>query len=107
MTPEQEGRSSAQAKPRYPVLLHPSHPSPPCHITQEVCFLSSLNQNLQPDPSPSLYPQPMQSSLTAIGPTHSPRSMSVKPSAAMASAVFLSMLSRHRLASCGSSKSRA
>lgn len=33
--------------------------------------------------------------------------MSVKPSAAMASAVFLSMFSRHRLASCGSSKRRA
>lgn len=33
--------------------------------------------------------------------------MSVKPSAVMASAVFLSMFSRHRLASCGSSKSRA
>lgn len=36
-----------------------------------------------------------------------PRSMSVKPSAVMASAVFLSMFSRHRLASCGSSNSRA
>lgn len=33
--------------------------------------------------------------------------MSVKPSAVMASAVFLSMFSRHRLASCGSSNSRA
>ena len=36
-----------------------------------------------------------------------PRSMSVKPSAARASPVFLSMLSRQRLASCGSSNKRA
>ncbi len=36
-----------------------------------------------------------------------PRSISVKPSAASASAVFLSIFSKQRLASWGSSKSRA
>lgn len=36
-----------------------------------------------------------------------PKSMSVKPSAARASPVFLSMFSRQRLASCGSSNKRA
>lgn len=36
-----------------------------------------------------------------------PKSMSVKPSAARASPVFLSMFSRQRLASCGSSNNRA
>ncbi len=36
-----------------------------------------------------------------------PRSISVNPSAARASPVFLSMFSRHRLASCGSSNSLA
>lgn len=54
----------------------------------------------------TLLPRPCWESHTwAPGPL--PRSMSVKPSAVMASAVFLSMFSRHRLASCGSSKSRA
>lgn len=36
-----------------------------------------------------------------------PKSMSVKPSAARASPVFLSMFSRHKLASWGSSNNRA
>ncbi len=36
-----------------------------------------------------------------------PRSISVNPSAARASPVFLSMFSRHKLASCGSSNSLA